>query len=261
MKKMLTDLHIHSKFSDGKLTIAEIVDFYGIRGFDIIAITDHLCEKQTFLGKASRYLNKTLTEQNFQEYILTIKQEAIRAKNQYNMLVIPGVELTKNSFLFDQSAHILALGTESFISADTSIENIVRQIKDQRGLAIAAHPVSTRLIEHQTYQLWDARSEFADLFDAWEVASGAHFFDEVEKSGLPLIASSDFHHPKQINSWKSLICCEKEFESLSSAIKRQDLVFTYYEVPTLMKNLSTSSISHITTLVHLKEGRDRQLDV
>ncbi len=50
----LTDLHIHSTYSDGKLTIPEIIDFYGKRCFDIIAITDHLCEDNTLLGKASK---------------------------------------------------------------------------------------------------------------------------------------------------------------------------------------------------------------
>jgi hypothetical protein len=45
MKNMiLADLHIHSTFSDGKLTIPQLVDFYGRRGFGAIAITDHLCE-------------------------------------------------------------------------------------------------------------------------------------------------------------------------------------------------------------------------
>lgn len=28
---LLTDLHVHSTFSDGKMTIAELVDFYGQR--------------------------------------------------------------------------------------------------------------------------------------------------------------------------------------------------------------------------------------
>ena len=42
----LGDLHMHSTFSDGKLTIPELVDLFGSRGFGVIAITDHLSRMQ-----------------------------------------------------------------------------------------------------------------------------------------------------------------------------------------------------------------------
>jgi PHP family Zn ribbon phosphoesterase len=226
---MLSDLHIHSTYSDGNLTIPEIVDFYGSRGFKIIAITDHLCEEETFLGKASNVLKKTLTQENFQDYLKEIENEAKRAILQYAMLVIPGVELTKNTLSFHRSAHILALGIKKYIKADGPIVDLIKEIKHQGALAIAAHPVSTRMFEHQTYHLWNQRNELSELFDAWEVASGPHIFKEVMESGLPMIANSDFHHPKHIRSWKTLIRCELEFESVKSAIKNQELHFTFYE--------------------------------
>ncbi len=226
---MLSDLHIHSTYSDGKLTIPEIVDFYGSRGFKIIAITDHLCEEETFLGKASNVLKKTLTQETFQDYLAEIEVEAARSLLQYGMMVIPGVELTKNTLSFHRSAHILALGIKEYIKADGTIVDLIKEIKNQGALAIAAHPVSTRMIEYQTYHLWNQRSELKDLFDAWEVASGPHIFKEVMESGLPMIANSDFHHPKHIRSWKTLIRCELDFESVKSAIKNQELHFTFYE--------------------------------
>lgn len=226
---MLADMHIHSTYSDGKLSIAEIVDFFGSRGFKIIAITDHLCEENTFLGKASNFLKKTLTKETFPFYMEEIRVEGKRAMKHYGMLVIPGLELTKNSITFHKSAHILAIGIKDFINADGTIDDLVKRIKSQDALAIAAHPVSTRFFEHQTYQLWDNRVEYAGMFDAWEVASGPFIFNEVMESGLPLIANSDFHHPKQMRSWKTLIQCELNFASLKRAIKNQDIQFTFYE--------------------------------
>lgn len=226
---MLADLHIHSTFSDGKLSIPEIVDYYGERGFKIIAITDHVCEEKTFLGVASNYLKKTLTRQTFQEYLKTIEVEGRRAFEKYKMLVIPGVELTKNYISFSRSSHILALGISEYINADGTIIEMIGKIHSQGGLAIAAHPVSTKKLEHQTYHLWDNRKELADHFDAWEVASGPHLFQEVLDSGLPIIANSDFHYPKHINSWKTLIDCELNFESLKEAVKEQNLKFSFFE--------------------------------
>lgn len=258
MKMLLTDLHIHSTFSDGKLTISEIVDFYGKRGFDIIAITDHLCEEDSFLGKTARYLNKTLTRKNFPEYIRTIKEEGERAIYEYGMLVIPGFELTKNSLSFHRSAHILGIGIDKFVQADGDAADLIKKIKDQGAMVMAAHPVSTRLVGHQTYHLWDRREELRNQFDAWEVACGPHFFDEVQRSGLPLIANTDFHHPAHIESWKTLVRCEKRLDSLAAAIRKQELEFIFYKEAGLIDHLSTSLTSHLTTPVHLMANRDLQ---
>ncbi len=226
---ILADLHIHSTFSDGKLTIAELVDFYGKRGFGAIAITDHLCEQKSFLGKAAKYLEKTLTPESFPEYIATIEEEGERAKDQYGMIVIPGFELTKNSILNHRSAHILGLGVTEFIGADQDALELCRAIRNQGGLSIAAHPVDTRKLEPQTYHLWSRRRELAGEFDAWEVASGAHLFTEVMESDLPKIASSDLHAPKNIHAWKSVLDCEKHPEAIKQAIRDQKISLKFYQ--------------------------------
>src|SRR6476620_10831518 len=94
---ILADLHMHSTFSDGKLTIPELVDLYGARGFGAIAITDHLCESSTLIGRAAHYLDRTLTPATFPLYLEILKSESLRAWDRYRMVVIPGFELTKNS--------------------------------------------------------------------------------------------------------------------------------------------------------------------
>src|ERR1700744_1190961 len=104
----LADLHMHSTFSDGRMTIPELVDFFGSRGFGAIAITDHLCENASFLGKAANYLKRTLNEATFPLYMAILESEGKRAWEQYRMVVIPGYELTKNSVSNHRSAHILA---------------------------------------------------------------------------------------------------------------------------------------------------------
>lgn len=224
----LADFHIHSTHSDGHLKLAEVIDFYGSRGFGAIAVTDHLCETHSFLGRAAHWLERTLTPENFSLYVDELKAETQRAKDQYNMIVIPGFEITKNSLSFHKSAHILALGVTEFISAEGDICEIIDQIHDLGGLAIAAHPVPTGKIEAQTLHLWDRRIELADKFDAWEVASGSVLFDPVAQSGLPLIANSDLHHPRQMSSWKNRLNCERHSEAILDAIKLQQLDFTYY---------------------------------
>ena len=44
---LLCDFHVHTRWSDGALTIREVVDLYGsTRKFDVIAITDHILMKR-----------------------------------------------------------------------------------------------------------------------------------------------------------------------------------------------------------------------
>lgn len=225
----LADLHMHSTFSDGKLTIPELVDLYGSRGFGAIAITDHLCETSTVLGKAAGYLNQTLTKATFPLYREILRSEAERAEREYGMLLIPGIELTKNTLLNHRSAHVLALGVTEWIDANHSIEEICAAVHAQNGLAIAAHPVPTRRLEKQTYFLWDRREQFASHFDAWEVASGRVLFEEVLASGLPMVANSDLHRPSQIESWKTVFAgAHLDFTEVARAMRAQEIGFEYY---------------------------------
>lgn len=224
----LADLHVHSTFSDGAMSIPELIDFYGRRKFGAIAVTDHICEEQSVFGLAAKYLNLTLTKNNFDQYLEIIEKEARRAWNQYSMVVIPGFEISKNSISNQRSAHLLGLGVKEFISADGDIADSARAIRAQDALVIAAHPVSTRKFEKQTFHLWSRRAELAPLIDAWEVASGPFLFDEVLKSGLPMIATSDLHRPAQIHAWKTVFSCERDSGAILSAIRTQDLQFEFF---------------------------------
>jgi len=224
----LADLHVHTTFSDGKMTIPQVVDFYGSRGFGCIAITDHICEDRTFLGNAAAYLNCTLTQATFPLYMEILNTEIDRAWKRYRMILIAGYELSKNSWSNHRSAHILGLGITEFLSADGDVVDLARAIRAQGALSVVAHPVSTGKFEPQTYHLWSRRRELEQEFDAWEVASGAKLFKEVQNSKLPVIATSDLHHAKHINAWKTIFSCERHSEAILEAIRRQDLDIKFY---------------------------------
>ena len=226
---ILADLHMHSTFSDGKLTIPQLVDLYGQQGFGAIAITDHLCETTTVIGKAAGLLGHTLTRESFPRYLEIIQEESERAWRLYRMILIPGFELTKNSVFNHRSAHILGLSMTNYIPAEGEVKDLARAVRAQGGVAVAAHPVSTRKFEKQTYQLWDQRFELEHEFDAWEVASGPYLFHEVLRSSVPKVASSDLHHPNQMSSWKTVFSCEKSIPAILNAIRKQELEFKFYD--------------------------------
>ncbi len=176
---LLCDFHAHTRWSDGKLTIAEVVDLYGSTGkFDVIAITDHILMKNDLLARAGKLATLGrrafgVREQDFQAYLDDIEREARRARERYGMLLIPGAEATQNRLRGKKNSHIIALGIRAFISADQPADAILREIRRQGALSIACHPHhrTTRRIEISTCYLWDHRDELAGLVDVWEAAN------------------------------------------------------------------------------------------
>ena len=55
---LLCELHAHTTWSDGDLTVRELCDLYGRHGFDVLAVTDHTTRIGTEVtaGVYDRYL-------------------------------------------------------------------------------------------------------------------------------------------------------------------------------------------------------------
>ncbi len=164
------------------------------------------------------------------------------------MIVIPGFELSKNSWSNHRSAHILGLGVSEYVGADGDIVDLARAIRGQGAVAVGAHPVSTRKFEKQTYHLWNRREEMRAELDAWEVASGPYLFSEVMKSRLPMVATSDLHQVHQVDSWKTILHCERHPDAILQAIRKQRVEFTKYRAPvSISKALGGLSLNWTTS--------------
>src|SRR6185312_7193214 len=137
---LLCDFHIHTNYSDGKLSVPEIIDFYGERGFDCICITDHLADPKRLLGKLSELSNMTLAQEQIGEYFSVIARERERAWRRYKMLVMTGIEFNKDGYSRKTSAHLLGVDLKSPIDASLDIPEIIARIHSQGALAIASHP-------------------------------------------------------------------------------------------------------------------------
>ena len=170
---LLCDFHVHTTWSDGRLSIREVVDLYGRTGrFDVIAITDHILMKRDLLGRVGRLASLGLrhfsvTEDRFEAYMADIAAEAERAKRLYDLLVIPGAEVTQNHIRSKNNSHIVALNLREYISADQPAEDILKEIRRQGAFSIACHPHhrTTRRIEIGTCYLWDHRKRLVELVD------------------------------------------------------------------------------------------------
>jgi predicted metal-dependent phosphoesterase TrpH len=234
---LLCDFHVHTTWSDGRLSIREVVDLYGQTGrFDVIAITDHILMKNDLLGRTARMISLGLrdfsvTERRFAAYIAEIAVEAKRARKLYDLLVIPGAEITQNHIRAKRNAHIVGLNLTEYISADQPAEDILQAIRRQGALSIACHPHhrTTRRFEISTCYLWDHRKRLAEFVDVWEAANRDDLFSVTSLKHYPYVANSDFHKPKHLYSWKTLLKCEKNWEAIAHTLRQNvDIALTLY---------------------------------
>jgi len=222
---LLCDFHIHTNYSDGKLTVPEVVDFYGRRAFDCICITDHLADPRRLIGKLSRLANFTLEPGQLNEYFEVLDAEKRRAWRKYRMLVMAGIEFNKDGFTKKTSAHLLGIDLKGPINPALDLPETIAAIHAQNGLAVASHP---HLMKSEwgknTLYLWENQEKFAPLLDAWEIANRNNIFTPVGLKRLAFLANSDFHKPKHIYSWKTLLRCQKDPEAIKACIRKNEQV-------------------------------------
>ena len=85
---LLAELHAHTTWSDGVLSVPALVDLYGLQGFDVLCVTDHVCRSMPAEAPMG------VTAASFDAYLAEVEREAARALEQYGLLVVPGLELS-----------------------------------------------------------------------------------------------------------------------------------------------------------------------
>ena len=113
---LLCDFHVHTTWSDGRLSVREVVDLYGQTGhFDVIAITDHILMKKDLLARAgadgharaARLLGHRAAVRRLPRR--DRRRGAGGRRKLYDLLVIPGAEITQNHIRSKKNSHIIAL--------------------------------------------------------------------------------------------------------------------------------------------------------
>ncbi len=105
------DLHIHTAASDGVSSVAQVLDAAELAGLSVIAVTDH------------------------DRIEAAIAAQALATARGSSVEVVLGEEVSS------RGGHVLALFIEQRIRPWQSLPDTVRQIHEQGGLAIIAHPL------------------------------------------------------------------------------------------------------------------------
>jgi processive 1,2-diacylglycerol beta-glucosyltransferase len=220
-KTLLCDFHTHTRYSDGSLSLPQLIDFYGTRGFDCLCVTDHISDTNYALGKVAGLSHLTLPSWQIEEYFDLLEREKKRAWRKYSMIVMAGLEFNKDGISQNSSCHLLGIDLVQPIDPCLTIKDLIGEIKTQGALAVASHPHQFQ--SHwgkNTLYLWNNQEEFAPLLDAWEIANRYDLFNPIGLKKLPFLANSDFHKPKHIYSWKTLLDCDKNPGAIKECVRK-----------------------------------------
>jgi hypothetical protein len=223
VEPLLCELHAHTRWSDGALTLPDLVDLYGTNGFDVLAVTDHV------LRGAPGGLPYGVHAGNHGDYLAEIAAQAERARHDYDLLVLPGLELTYDDPDPFRSAHAVAVGIRDFVQLDDGLEPALAKAHDAGAALIAAHPYRdgdgdvppTRPTQRFSRD-W---RELAPLVDRWELFNRRELFAWVAERELLAVANGDFHQPEHLFGWKTLLPCAKREESVVEYLRSERPAF------------------------------------
>jgi len=194
---LLCELHAHSRWSDGSLSIAGLVDLYAAAGFDVLCVTDHVVRGPGMVDGPS-----------YGAYLGDITREAARARSLYDMLVIPGLELTWDDPDPNQAAHAVAIGVERFIGLHRGLEAALDLARSSGAAIVAAHPHDWQQLDPmpgRTTRRWSHDQGLRAYAHRFELINRHQVFGWVSAAGLPVVASGDSHLPQHLETWKTLI--------------------------------------------------------
>ena len=205
------DLHTHTIFSDGHLSMEARIREAWANGLDVMAVTEHLeyrpheknlvkylkgytkgAEAKNY-SFASRNRPASASEINVDfNHPVTVAREAAK---MYNLAIIPGIEITRRE---GEYSHFNALFTidNNAIYAPETIESI-RNAKRQGALVMHNHPGWT----HKDMKLTPFEKEVykAGLLDGIEVMNGEEFYpqaiERAQRYNLFISSNTDIHYP------------------------------------------------------------------
>ncbi len=275
------DLHTHTIFSDGHLSMEARVREVWADGLDIMAVTEHL-EYRPHEKNLVKYLNGYTKEgakaenYNFVSTDRPASSEGIhvdlnlpvevakKAAKMYDITIIPGIEITRKE---GEYSHFNALFTtdNNAVYAPETIESI-RNAKKQGALVMHNHP--GWMHKDMLMTEYEKKVYEAGLLDGIEIMNGAEFYpqaiERAKQFNLFMSANTDVHNPSAeryerygaLRNMTIIYAKDKSLESLREAIEaRRTLALSFGTLAgdeELVRKVFEASVSARKTMVDYK---------
>ena len=222
LEPLLCELHAHTRWSDGSLSVRQLVDLHGRRGVDVLCVTDHVVRAEDPWREVEGVDVRAVDESTWERYLADVEREAARARATYGMLVVPGLELTFNDRDPHEAAHAVAVGLRAFVSLEDGIAEAMRAAAEEGAAIIAAHPFERTGAAENALRLtcgFAENPELRELAHRFELFNRSDLFPWVAEAGLPVVAGGDFHRPEHLAGWRTLVPCESREEALVAYLR------------------------------------------
>lgn len=186
---MRFDLHIHSRYSDGRASVEEILRVARRKGLDGIAVTDH----NTLDGSRA----------------------ALRiSRSRYKeMIVVRGVEIDTSE------GHLIVLGVDEMPRPGSTPEETIEEAHDLGGIAVLPHPY--HLFRHSIGRI--------PPVDAVEVCNSKYILGisnlrarlEARRRCIPMVAGSDAHLAETVGLGVTILNASNEDDVLEEIRKNR----------------------------------------
>ena len=189
---MFLDMHVHTRFSDGKMSVKDVVNAAIRKKLRGIVVTDH------------DTLNGSLALMKY-----------VRRRN-LRILTFPGAEIST------KDAHILIYNVFKIPRFETTVE-LIDKVHDENGIAAFAHPFGRLfLLKYPLVR----NNEALRKIDAIECVNGRvpmisnlKALELAKKYSKPCIGGSDAHIPEEIGVAYTIVNEEiSSFDDLLNAI-------------------------------------------
>lgn len=281
------DLHNHTIFSDGHLTMQSRVREAWADGLDVMAVTEHL-EFRPHERDLVKYLKGyTGKDAKAKAYDFVSKpgpakedigvdfnvpvEIARKAAKDYDMTIISGIEVTRKP---DEYCHFNALfTTDNNAIYDPDPLQSLRNAKAQGALVMHNHPGWLR--KDMSMTKFEKAAYKAGVIDGIEIMNGAEFYPKALtrawKYNFFVSSNTDIHHPSaeryqrygERRNMTLIFAKDKSVESLREAIDaRRTLAYSYGTLAgeeSLLRKFFEASVS-VRQISTDKKGR-RQIIV
>jgi len=223
---LLCELHAHTTWSDGELSLPQLVDLYGAAGYDVLCVTDHVL--RTDDPWPSQQGRSCVDATSFAAYREEIDRERIRAMSMFGLLLVPGLELTYNDADPDQACHAVALCPRRLVGMDDGPSAAMEEARDLGAAVVVAHPYdlghrsATRSATRYFARHW---RELDGLYHRVELFNRSQLFGWVAEKGLLPVADGDLHRAGELPGWTTLIPCEHDASALVEYLRSRRPVF------------------------------------
>ena len=276
------DLHTHTIFSDGQVTMDYRIREAWMDGLDIYAVTEHMeyrPHEETFIkwlrgyirsdvnGAKNHRINYSAADKDGIQVDLNLPiQVAEKVAKQFNITVIPGIEVTRTPKTIGHFNALFVKDANKIYDADP--EKAIRNARKQGALIMHNHPGWSRTSLDMTE--FEQKVYDKGLIDGVEIMNGIEFYpkaiERAKKYNLFMSSNTDIHRTSyevyQMNgahrNMTLILAKDRSLESIREALEaKRTLAYSFGTVAgdeKLLQDLFNASVKVVYSAIE-KPGR------